>query len=290
MSRPIKLTEELRNNIVSEFTEFIDNEKMFSGELNFKKKFEWEDEERASIIFNTSAFIKMYALIQDCSDEVAWHGVAKRNSENTSEFIISDIMVYPQEVTGVTVNTDQVEYQNWLYSFDDETFNNIRMQSHSHVNMTTSPSSTDLTHQEKILSQCDDSMFYIFMIWNKKMEHTAKIFDLANNTLYENEDIDIIIGENSFDIKGFLENSRSLVKKKSYSSYANNYSYSSTKNSNSTTKSPVKTTDKPDTETESKIIQGDSSWKGRAMDNLDDYEDGYENYYQGTNYGYPYDY
>lgn len=290
MSKPIKLTDELKNNIISEFTKSVESEKMFNGEISFKKKFEWEDDERASIVFETLAFTKMYALIQDCSDEVAWHGVAKRSTENNSEFIISDIMVYPQEVTSATVDTDQIKYQTWLYSFDDDTFNNIRMQSHSHVNMGTSPSATDLTHQEKILSMCDNNMFYIFMIWNKRMEHTVKIFDLENNTLYEDKDIDILVGDNSFDIKGFLEDSRKLVVKKTYTYNSGNSLYNNNKSKKDNKDSKEKTSDKSNSsEKESKIIQGDSSWKGRAMDRLDDYEDGYENYYQGTNYGYPYD-
>lgn len=291
MSKPIRLTDELKNNIISEFTKSVENEKMFNGEIYFKKNFEWEDDERATIVFETLAFTKMYALIQDCSDEVAWHGVAKRNPENNSEFLISDIMVYPQEVTSATVNTDQIKYQTWLYNFDDDTFNNIRMQSHSHVNMSTSPSTTDLAHQEKILSQCDNNMFYIFMIWNKNMEHTTKIFDLENNTLYEDKDIDIIVGDSSFDIKGFLEESRKLVAKKTYTYNSGNYSYGDNQVKKDNKTKSTKAKDKNNfSENESKIIKGDSSWKGRAMDRLDDYEDGYEDYYQGTNYGYPYDY
>lgn len=244
MSKPIKLTEQLKSNIISEFASSIESEKMFNGEINFKKKFEWEDDDRATIVFDVVAFVKMYALIQEFSDEVAWHGVAKRADEDSSVFIISDIMVYPQEVTGTTVNTDQVKYQTWLYEFDDDTFNNIRMQSHSHVNMSTSPSAVDLTHQEKILSQLSSDMFYIFMIWNKKMEHTAKIFDLKNNTLYENKDIDVVIGNNNVDIKGFVDTSKKLVEKRYYQYNSNYSSYNSTNQpaANKTEKENEKTT------------------------------------------------
>ena len=113
---------------------------------------------------------------------------------------------------GTNVNTDQKEYTQWLYAQEDEVFNAIRMQGHSHVNMGTSPSSVDLTHQEEILNQLDDDMFYIFMIWNKRLEHTVKIYDLASNTLYEDADIDLVCPT----LDSFLEEADQLVKKKVY--------------------------------------------------------------------------
>lgn len=159
------------------------------------------------------------------------------------------------------------------------------MQSHSHVNMSTSPSAVDLTHQEKILSQLSSDMFYIFMIWNKKMEHTAKIFDLKNNTLYENKDIDVVIGNNNIDIKGFVDTSKKLVEKRCYQYNSNYSSYNSTSQpaANKTEKENKKS------DSSSNIIKVNSGWKSRAMDRLDEYEDGYEDYYQSEYGGYPYD-
>ena len=72
------------------------------------------------------------------SGEKWQHGTVLRteNSKSDSnEFIVEDIFVYPQEVTGSTVTTDQEAYSKWLYELDDDIFNNLRMQSHSHCNM-----------------------------------------------------------------------------------------------------------------------------------------------------------
>jgi hypothetical protein len=130
-----------------------------------------------------------------------------------NEFVIEDIFVYPQEVTGATVTTDQEGYTNWLYEFDDETFSKIRMQGHSHVNMGVSPSTVDNGHREKILDQLDDDMFYAFMIWNKRLDCHTLIYDMANNILYDDKDITVkIIGDDSLD--EFLADAEKKVQKK----------------------------------------------------------------------------
>ena len=177
MSKPIKLTDELISVIQQEFIENVKKMKMFDGKLNYTKNFKWDGEDRASIVFSPIAFAKMTMLVQSFTSEVAWHGVAYRDEKEKNKFHITDILVYPQVVTGSTVITDQEAYQTWLYTHDDEVFNNIRMQGHSHVNFSTTPSGVDTTHQEKILSQIDENMFYIFMIWNQKFEKNIKIFD-----------------------------------------------------------------------------------------------------------------
>ena len=216
MSKPIKLTDELIAAIQQEFVESIKKTKMFDGKLNYTKNFKWDGDDRATIVFSAVAFAKMTMLVQNFTSEVAWHGVAYRDEKKKNKFYITDILVYPQVVTGATVNTDQEAYQNWLYSYEDEVFNNIRMQGHSHVDFSTTPSGVDTAHQEKILSQIDDTMFYIFMIWNKKFERNIKIFDLANNTLYETSDIDVCIGNEDCDLNAFIKGAKELVKTKTY--------------------------------------------------------------------------
>lgn len=216
MSKPIKLTDELIAAIQQEFIENVKKMKMFDGKLNYTKNFKWDGDDRATVVFSATAFAKMTMLVQNFTSEVAWHGVVYRDEKEKNKFYITDILVYPQVVTGSTVNTDQDAYQAWLYNHDDEVFNNIRMQGHSHVDFSTNPSGVDTTHQEKILSQIDDDMFYIFMIWNKKFERNVKIFDMANNTLYETGDIDIYIGDEGCDLNAFIKDAKDLVKTKTY--------------------------------------------------------------------------
>lgn len=216
MSKPIKLTDDLLKKIQAEFIENVKSAKMFDGKISYTRNFKWEDaeNEKAVITFTPVAFAKMVMLLQHFDSEVAWHGMAYRDNEQSNLFYITDILVYPQLVSGATVNTDQGKYTEWMYGLDNDTFNNLKMQGHSHVSFDTRPSPVDTAHQESILKQLDDDMFYIFMIWNKKFEHTIKIYDMPKNTLYEDGDITVFIGNEGVDLDAFIKDAKETVKPK----------------------------------------------------------------------------
>lgn len=220
MSKIIKITNEYLEKCVEEFKEILSKGKLSDGKINYTKNFE-DVERKATISFTEDAWIKMQSLVMSCKKEVGWHGIAKRGDEVDS-YIISDILVYPQEVTGATVTPDQSEYETWLMSHDDDVFNNIRMQGHSHVDFAVTPSPVDLGLYERILDQLDDDMFYIFLIFNKKGEKTIKIYDMRENMLFETKDININIIKNENSILDFLENAMELVveKKTTYSPHS----------------------------------------------------------------------
>lgn len=191
MSKIIKMSAEFIEAALIDIKAALEKTKMSDGKFSFSKDF-GNIEKRASLTMTTEAYAKMISLVHGCDSEVAWHGLVQRG-EGENEYVIYDILVYPQEVTGATVTTDQEKYQDWLMEHDDETFNNIRMQGHSHVNMGVTPSSVDTALYDRILEQLDDSMFYIFMIWNKKSDRTIKIYDLRENVMFETKDVDFRI-------------------------------------------------------------------------------------------------
>lgn len=192
MAKLIKLTQDVIEEIKKEFDTYI-REKISDGRISFQKNIT-AVQRKATVYFTELAYRKFQALVDGFSNEVAWHGLAYRGKdESKDEYYITDILVYPQEVTGSAVTPDQKKYQDWLISHDDDTFNNIRMQGHSHVNMGVSPSPVDENWYEKILAQLDSSMFYIFMIWNKKGDKTCKIYDLAKNIMFDTTDCEIKI-------------------------------------------------------------------------------------------------
>jgi len=193
MSKIIKLTDENLDEIRRDFETALHGLKLSDGKINFTKSFGNIDR-KAKLYFAEVAYLKMLTLVREFDKEVAWHGIAHRKDDEADAYVISDILVYPQEVTGSTVNTDQEEYQMWLMNQEDDVFNNIRMQGHSHVNMGTSPSTVDTSLYERILEQLDDDMFYIFLIWNKRNEKTIKIYDLAENVLFETADVTVSSG------------------------------------------------------------------------------------------------
>ena len=149
----------------------------------------------------------------DFDKEVAWHGVARRGDDpEKDEYIISDILVYPQKVTAAHVDMDPIEYAKWIMEHDeDERFSNIRMQGHSHVRMGTTPSGTDIQHQDDIVNMLKDDDFYIFMIWNKYMVSTNKIFDLQKNILFEDSDITWGFTGDDETIADFLSDAKKMV-------------------------------------------------------------------------------
>lgn len=209
MSKIITITDETLREIATDFIESIRGTKFPDGKITYSKNFGAIDR-KATLQFTPTAWIKQDALVRECNKEVAWHGIAKRvGDENDDVYVIEDILVYPQVVTGATVETDQEEYQTWLMNQEDDVFNNIRMQGHSHVNMGTTPSSVDTSLYERILGQLEDDMFYIFLIWNKQNSKTIKIYDIKKNILFETNDIKVeILGG----VSTFLEESKKLVK------------------------------------------------------------------------------
>lgn len=212
MSKPIVVTDEILQEWMEAFEKQARSVRMSEGKFTYVQNIEWDADDKVHIIFTPSAYVKMLTLLNGFSDEVAWHGIVDRRGENA--FIISDILVYPQEVTGSTVNTDQEEYTKWLSAIPMDTFNRMHMQGHSHVNMAVSPSAVDLNHQDAIVSQLSGDHFYIFMIWNKRLEHNIKVFDFRDNTLYEDKDCIVSVGARDFSSVKFLADAKDQVKRK----------------------------------------------------------------------------
>lgn len=214
MSRPIYLTDDILNQWKEEFEQRARSANIYTGDFSYKPCVDYDSDDKAKVIFTPSAYLKMLTLLREFSDEVAWHGVVDRRGDD--EFVISDILVYPQEVSGSTVNTDQEEYTKWTLTIPDDVFNRMHMQGHSHVNMACSPSSTDLTHQEAIVRQLNGDHFYIFMIWNKRLEHNIKIYDYRENTLYEDKDCIVSIDADDLNLTDFIKDAKELVKRRTF--------------------------------------------------------------------------
>lgn len=220
MSRIIKLNDTCKEEILKDFGDMLSKAKAEDGKISYTKILNYVNR-KAKLRFTELAWTKMQALIRDFSTEVGWHGVAKRSEDpDKDEYIIEDILVYPQVVDGTNVNTDQQAYNQWLFSDElDPVFNNIRFHGHSHVNMSTSPSPVDTSHWGGILESLLDDMFYVFAIWNKRNEKTIKIYDLKKNILFETSDITVEIMSDD-ETEKFMEKARSLVVERKYTTPA----------------------------------------------------------------------
>ena len=180
----------------NDVAEFIDKIKaMLLGDKGIPDKLNLDvnastklkEEDKVEVLFENEAYKKMNALVENCDKEIGWYGTVEHTSEK--QFLIKDIIMFPQTVSGVTVQTDDTEYTNWSNGLPDEVFNFMRFYGHSHVRMGCSPSKIDSDHYKSMIQNCHD--FYIFGIFNKNASNNYwfTIYDITNNILYENDDI-----------------------------------------------------------------------------------------------------
>lgn len=216
--RKLRLTAEEVREQTEKIIEMLTTGGATSGRINFSldlAKIEKPPEEkRAKVVFRPKAYLKMLELVNSFSSEVAWHFLVDRDATDPTKFYLTDVIVYPQEVTSATVEMDELKYGQWLMKIPDEDFNHIRGQGHSHVNMGVSASDTDMEHQEKIVGQLNDrseNPFYVFIIANKRREMRFWVYDIQENIVYENDDVSWYVYDDADDIVGFVNDAKELV-------------------------------------------------------------------------------
>lgn len=196
------------------------SQKRFQSDLDREMTLKFDvnsirDDRTANLEFTPTAWIKMRALVDAFDTEVQWHATVKRKNKHT--FVVKDILIYPHSATAVTVDVDQEEYNKWLMSLDDDTFEACRFHGHSHVNMGVTPSQKDVSTRHKVLNilgdpTSDTDLFYIFVIMNKRGDLNAQIFDLQNNAMYSDSEIIVSVnidGDDSLD--EFIRKAKSYV-------------------------------------------------------------------------------
>ena len=230
MPKPIYATEDMIEktfgNIRKEFEEQFEKakataatKKMADGNLDFKfTKFNWSWEKdgepaRAKLTITPEAFSKIMLTVLSTDKEIGWHGTIERDAEDETNFVLKNIIFFPQEVTSATVVADEAAYPIWALKLPEETFNEMRFHGHSHVNMATSPSPTDMTYRADLIHQFKDG-FYVFLIINKKLETNCQIYDFDNNMLYSNSEVEINVG-NEY-VQEIAAATKEMVKSKTY--------------------------------------------------------------------------
>lgn len=211
MSRMIKIETSFLDKVKQEFLAMLEKGNFKDNTISFRQKIVGNTNEKAEIFIEDTAYRKMYALVDNFDTEIAWHCLARRDDKG--KYTITDVIVYPQVVTGATVNTDQEKYQMWLFELPDEVFPLVRCQGHSHVNMSTSPSGTDTNYYDQIVETLGEEDFFIFMILNKRRDMFVNIYDKKYNIMYESKDI-TISKTYSDEIDELLKDAREKCKEK----------------------------------------------------------------------------
>ena len=196
--KPIKLTEEAKRDALARFQKSMED---YTGDCDLTVKItadsliaDFDKIAKPTVYLTAEAYIKMTLLISQSSNELAWHGTVEKIN---NDYLISNILVYPQTVTGNTVDANEEEYAKWLMTLNDNVINSMRFQGHSHVNMPTSPSGRDTGNWQKFLNILKKDEFYIFCIANKKGEFYWNIFDIEKNIIFENKDITMSVVDNA---------------------------------------------------------------------------------------------
>lgn len=184
----MKLTNKQIQDILTNVRKELKLFKTTGNVLNISYKFPRQERPVAKLVIELNAWMKMQALIDKCDKEIAWHGLVEKDN-NT--YTIKDIVIFPQTVTGATVTSDETEYSLWLAQQPDDVFNKLRFHGHSHVNMGVTPSGVDTAYQEDMIHNVQD--FYIFAIFNKKGDNWCTIYDVQDNIVYEDTDIELHI-------------------------------------------------------------------------------------------------
>lgn len=190
--RLIKPDPTVLDKITQDFLEYLGKLKALPEKIEFSrslKPYLKGDNTKATIYFLPDVYLKTMYLVKETSSEVGWHHTVEKLSP--TEYLIKDILLFPQVVTGATVTPDAEEYAKWLMTVDDNTFEQLKGHGHSHVRMGVTPSITDEEYRQNMLTNMNGDDFYIFYIANQTNKFHYEIYDFTINAVYENKDIDI---------------------------------------------------------------------------------------------------
>jgi hypothetical protein len=129
---------------------------------------------KPTILYSAEAEAKIKGLVQASGIEISWHGLVEKIDD--MNYLIYDILVYPQICSAAKVDTDDEAYTKWLHSQPDEIFNKIRYQGHSHVKMGVTPSPIDEKYYADVLKNLKPNDFYIFGVYNKNGNETLRLY------------------------------------------------------------------------------------------------------------------
>ena len=191
----------------------------------------WADGKRATVFFAPTAWVKTLSLVMQYSVEVQWHGLVRRLSDN--KFVVEDILVFPHDAAPASVISVQEQYEEWLNSLGDDTFNRVRFHGHSHVNMPVHPSIVDVNYRSNIVRNFgtphpNNDIFYIFLIINKRGELSGEIYDFTNNAVYETNgdknEIDFLVElSNTETLEQFMDDTKLVIRVKSFEGLGENH-------------------------------------------------------------------
>lgn len=146
-----------------------------------------------TIFITSGAYVKMRHLVDKTSTEIGWFGTVTKVDSLPNTYIIDDILVYPQTVSGATCEQDEDKMFEFEMSLTTDQVNRKRFQGHSHVNMGVTPSGVDENFYKDLLTQVTD--YFIILVTNKHNAYHVRFYDVENNILYTDVPIHLMLDD-----------------------------------------------------------------------------------------------
>lgn len=199
--QPVK--DKVRDKLIEKYntTQFMNMNDTIDIKLDVKDILEEYMNERQStepqVFITSEAYIKMRTLVDKTSTELGWYGFVSKLPGLDNVYVIEDIIVYPQKVTGATCEQDEDRMFEFEMSLTTEQVRARRFQAHSHVNMGVTPSGVDEAFYQDLLSQVRD--YYIIMVTNKRGDNHIRFYDMENNIVYTELELKVLL-DNGTDV------------------------------------------------------------------------------------------
>jgi hypothetical protein len=193
--QPVK--DKVREKLIEKYntTEFINMTDTIDVKVDVKDILEEYMQERnvsePQVFITAEAYIKMRTLVDKTTSEIGWYGFVNKLPGLDSTYVIEDIIVYPQTVTGATCEQDEDRLFEFEMSLTTEQVRARRFQGHSHVNMGVTPSGVDENFYQDLLSQVRD--YYIILVTNKRSDYHIRFYDMENNIMYTDIELKVLL-------------------------------------------------------------------------------------------------
>jgi hypothetical protein len=161
------------------------------------------------IIIKLSALLKMKGYVEHCDNEIAWLGLVEKDG---TTYTIVDVDLMQQDVSSATAEIHEKGLQEYAERFiskgDFETLSKIRLWGHSHVNMDTTPSSTDEETFEEYGENCE---YFIRIIANKKGKLTVDFVDMIEDLRFDNVPWEVEYPDDIVDLLNRIDETKDLL-------------------------------------------------------------------------------
>ena len=134
------------------------------------------------VYYTTEAWHTIQYLVHKCSAEVGWVGLVEKYGDN--DYLITDIFVPEQEVSGVTTEIEDDAMTKLTLHLIDQGLDpgQLIYWGHSHVNMGVGPSGQDERQLAEYIEHCP---VFIRGIYNKKGEAKVDVFHRDEQVVYQ---------------------------------------------------------------------------------------------------------